>query len=282
MHRPMNAARPGRPQGLATLLWRLRTAPAFEPLPPTHADEAYREGQPGGGVPPLADVYVPGGGATAGQPSVVIVHGGGFLIGSRRMKPVLFLATRLVEAGFLVATFDYRLIFRGGRLDEALEDVAAMLDWWRGPCAERFGHDADRISLLGMSAGATLTSLHAGVDPGLHRVVTCFGLQDFAWMGGPGARLVRRLLLRSGDPAAWRARSPVERCMTETPVMILHGAADGFVDPTHSKRLAAAREARGLPTQLALYDGAPHGFFMESDQPAAVQATEDILTFLRG
>ncbi len=278
----MEAARPGRPQGLATLLWRLSTASAFEPMAPTHVGEPYRDSPAGGGVAPLADVYLPTVTTeSAAVPSVVIVHGGGFLIGSRRMKPVLFLATRLAEAGFVVATFDYRLIFRGGRLDESLEDVAAMLAWWRGSCASRFALDVERISLLGLSAGATLTSLHASVDPGLHRVVSCFGLQDFSWMGGPGARLVRRLLLRSGDPAAWKARSPVERCMTETPVMLLHGEADGFVDPEHSRRLAAAREARGLPTRLALYEGAPHGFFMESDQPAALQATDDIITFLR-
>ena len=274
----MNARTPPRfASRIPMLLWRLQTAPDFDAAEPTHAGLRYRE-QAGKGRAPAADVYLPPGDGP--HPSVVIVHGGGFLIGSRRMKPVRYLATRFVAAGLAVATFDYRLIFRGGRLHEASEDVCAMFSWWHAQ-AEAWGLDPARVSTLGMSAGATLTALHAGAaEEPLHRVVVLFGLQDFTRMTGAGPRMLRRLLLRTSDAETWREASPMTRCLTEAPVLVLHGDADTLVDVEHSRGLVDARQAQGLPTELEVYPGAPHGFFLEGDRPPAPEALDRILRFL--
>ena len=70
-------------------LWLLITPPRFDAVAPAHGKLTYRTGRVRG-IRPLADVYVPD------QPrhgaSVIVVHGGGFLIGSRKMKPVRFVA----------------------------------------------------------------------------------------------------------------------------------------------------------------------------------------------
>jgi len=42
------------------------------------------------------------------------VHGGGFTVGSRAMKPMRLLATACRRAGWASLTFDYRLVPRGG------------------------------------------------------------------------------------------------------------------------------------------------------------------------
>ena len=101
-------------RGVLRALWLLATPPAFEPRLP-HAEAERFRSRRARGIAPLADVYLPDG--PGPHPSVIIVHGGGFVIGSRRMKPVRYLATRLCAAGYAAAALDYRMIFRGGRLE---------------------------------------------------------------------------------------------------------------------------------------------------------------------
>jgi acetyl esterase len=260
--------------GLFPALAALLAPPRFAARAPTLAGLAYAERR-GRGVAPLADVYLPDAGGP--RPSVVLVHGGAFLIGSRRMKPVRFLATRLAEAGFAVLAIDYRLAFRGGRLAEALEDVASAVGFWRSRAGE-FALDPRRISIAGLSAGAALALLHAADAPEIHRVVSIFGPTDFAATG----RLARRLLLGTADPAACAARSPAALCRMPAPILVIHGDADVMVPVAHAHRLIDARRAGGLPVESLILPGEPHGFLNDARRPAAARAVEEIVRFLRG
>src|SRR5262245_58231760 len=65
-----------------------------------YADPARR------GTPPRADVSMP----QRPRGAVIIVHGGGFVIGSRRMLSVRWCARALVEAGLAAVAVDYRLL----------------------------------------------------------------------------------------------------------------------------------------------------------------------------
>jgi acetyl esterase/lipase len=210
----------------------------------------------GRGIAPLADLYLPRDPSGA---SVVLVHGGGFVIGSRRMRPMRYLAARLVAARVAVCAVDYRLIFRGGRLGEAIDDVADALAFWHAEAARR-GLDSRAVSLVGLSAGASLALYAAARDAArVHRLVCCFGLYDLD-LPDP-ASLLPRLLLRTPDRAVWRARSPLRAPQPPAPTLLLHGSADRLVPVAQARRLAAARDALGLPTRLVVYPGAPHAFF---------------------
>ena len=214
-------------------------------------------GPPRRGIAPRIDLYLP---TAPGPASALLVHGGGFVVGSRRMKPMRLLASRLCAAGVAVGVVDYRLIFRGGRLDEALEDVAAGLAWFAA-WASRHGRDPRRLSMVGLSAGGMLALLAASrPSVPLHRLVSCFGLYDVDHLTGlPG--LLPRLLFGTTDREAWRARSPLAAAQPSVPTLLLHGTADGLVPIEQAHRLAARRQAAGLPTELVTYPGAPHGFF---------------------
>jgi len=244
----------------------------------TEADVAYRVAR-GRGVAPLADVYMPGTNATGA--SVVLVHGGAFVIGSRRMKPMRFLASRLVAAGIAVCSIDYRLVFRGGRLDEAVDDVLSALAFFRGR-APRLGLDPSRTSLVGLSAGATLSMLAASrAQPdGIHRVVSVFGLYELDHLRGPLATIIPRLVFRTSARDAWYARSPRGAPQPTVPTLLLHGTADGLVPVEQARRLAVHREELGLPTKLVIIDGAPHGFF-NSASPACEEGVREIAAFVR-
>jgi acetyl esterase/lipase len=252
--------------------------PAHFPEPrPTARGVVYRAG-PRRGVPPLADLYVPAESAReASGASAVLVHGGAFVVGSRAMKPMRYLASRLVAAGIAVCSIDYRLVFRGGRIDEATDDVIAAVEFWRARSREH-GLDPTRISLVGLSAGGTLAMLAASrLGPaGLHRLVSVFGLLELDHLRGPLATLVPRLVFRTKDRASWQARSPRGIAQPEMSTLLLHGTADGLVPVEQARRLAAHRESLGLPTKLVVYEGAPHGFFNAPSEACDAGAREII------
>ena len=220
-------------------------------LQPTLAAVPYRTRTRG--IAPLADIYLP---TRPNGASALLVHGGAFVIGSRRMKPMRFLAARLVASGIAVCTIDYRMIFRGGRFDEAVDDVRAALDFW---CQRAPGHglDGEAVSMIGLSAGGSL-GLYAAAhrDAPLARLACCFGLYETEHLRGLSS-VLPRLLFRTRDRTKWRfaAGQPA------VPTLLLHGDADGLVPVEQAHRLAAQRESLGLPTRLVVYPGAPHGFF---------------------
>lgn len=285
-----------RSRGLGAALRGLTSPLHITPRAPSLSAVPFAAPRPG--VPARADVYLPDEVAhgqrpgTAGVPSVVLVHGGGFMIGSRTMKPMRVLGTRLAEAGIAVVTIDYRLVGRGGALVEAVDDVVAAFRWWQlfGP---QFGADPARMSLMGLSAGGTLALLAAaqlsehdddlgtGEAAGPHRVVDVFGVTDFAALRGNRAALMRRLVLAGGDP---HDHSPVnQQAPLRQPMLIVHGTSDALVPHAHAEALAAARAHQGLPTELRLIAGAPHGFFNTADTTAAADAAlAEIIPFLRG
>ena len=80
-------------------------------------------------------------------------------------------------------------------------------------------------------------------------------------MPRPLASLLPRVLLRTGDPAQWRARSPLVAPPTPAPTLLLHGTDDGLVPVAQARALAARRDALGLPTRLVELPDAPHAFF---------------------
>lgn len=270
-----------KPTLRATLqsIWSLTGPDEFEVVAPTEVGVAYGT-RTGRGVKPLADVYMPISPSTS-RPSVVLIHGGGFLVGHRKMKPMRMLAARLVGAGFAVCSLDYRMVFRGGRLAEATDDVVNGLSWWSGQ-AERYGLDLDRIAVLGLSAGGALSIIAGGHEdaPPIARTVSVFGLYDFTALTGGLIGRLPKLLTGSSDPEVWRVASPMNAVPSSSPVLMLHGSADAVVGIGQAEALAQVRRRAGLPTEFHRYEGAPHAF-LNRPGPIADRALEHIFDFLR-
>lgn len=274
-HSPPAATAP-RSSGILRSLWTLAQPPAFTPRRP-HAEAQPFHLERRRGIAPLVDVYLPD---TPGpHASVLIVHGGGFVVGSRRMKPVRYLATRLAEAGIAAAAIDYRMIFRGGRLPEALDDVTAAAAWWRDQ-SDAFALDRERMSIAGFSAGATLALLHASTQQ-YASIISFFGVYDFTYLSGAWAETMRRLLFRSADPQVWAAHSPLAHCHNPAPLMLVHGGADSLVPIAQARTLQARRAELGLPVHLLEYPDAPHGFLNDATYPATRTSVDAAIAFLR-
>jgi len=263
-------------RGLGYALFTLLSPAGFEAAEPDDAAVPYRPGR-ARGIPPLCDIYVPSG--PGPHRSMIIVHGGAFVVGSWRMKPVRLLATRMVARGFAVCAFDYRLLFRGGGFEAQLEDVDHAARFWRERCPE-YGCDPARISMAGFSAGATLMLLHASGGPRYERLVNIHGVTDFELISGRRADLLMRLVHGSSDRGALRDRSPVHRSDVDAPILSLHGTDDRLVSPAHSTRLHERRRRLGLPSELELFEGMRHGWFNVASLPETERGLRRIERFL--
>ena len=104
----------------------------------------------------LLDVYTPTG-AKDPLPTIVSIHGGGYVYGSKEIYRRY--GMDMAKRGFAFVNFNYRLAPRW-KFPTPLHDTNAVLHWI---CknARRYHLDPSRIILLGDSAGAQLTSQYA-------------------------------------------------------------------------------------------------------------------------
>jgi dienelactone hydrolase len=109
----------------------------------------------------LLDLYLPAPGPHAARPTVLMVHGGSFVGGSRTMYTEA--ATEYARRGFVVAAIDYRLQDRNLPDEERYEpgvlegadDTAEAVRFLRSR-ASTYGIDGSRIALMGSSAGSAI------------------------------------------------------------------------------------------------------------------------------
>ena len=230
-------------------------------------------------------------------PAVVLVHGGAWMHGdpSQAAGNALHFARR----GIATVSISYRLA-PAHRFPAPLLDVRHGIRWVRAHARE-LGIDADRMALLGLSAGAHLAlmahvarglpELAADFEPELRdvredvrAVILHYGPFDLArsrpFPDGvdPAGELLGP---RRSEPAWVRLASPLNHAAEVTaPVLLIHGKADTVVSYRESVRMHDALVAAGKPAALLLLEGAPHAFQMEWKGEANRRANEAMDAFL--
>jgi acetyl esterase/lipase len=210
------------------------------------------------------------------RPCVYWIHGGGYITGSAlTVDPRL---NQWVEAlGCVVVAVEYRLAPEHP-YPTPLEDCYIGLSWTITH-AEWLGVDPARVVLAGSSAGAGLAAAVAllardrGGPPLAHQVLIYPMLDDrqvtpssqmdrTAVWGRPANALGWRAYL---GPQAGRADVPAYAAPARAvdlaglpPAFVAVGSADLFRDESiaYASRLLEA----GVPAELHVYPGAPHGF----------------------
>ncbi|WP_258804561.1 alpha/beta hydrolase [Pseudarthrobacter sp. NS4] len=270
--------------------------------------------RPEGSSPLLLDLYLPGGASDGGTfPAVIHFHGGGWRTGGRSslgptvdgfgLSPI----EQLMDAGFVVASADYRLS-SVATFPAQLLDAKAAVGWLRAHAAE-YNLDPRRIYAWGDSAGghlASLVGLTAGAKefgaPGRHAddavaaVAAWYPPTDLNRMGeqarpdavaradDPGSREALLIGAQPADaPDKAAAASPSSYVHTAAPPFFLaHGTADRFVPVAQSTALAEALECAGAAVELLLLEGADHMWSLpDKSQAAAQQATAATIDFFR-
>lgn len=266
-------------------------APERLPLPPAaHPAPGVRllRGVPyahRAGIRPLElDLWLPE--AAQGRvPVVLYLHGGGWRAGTRtemgprfrHWSPDPF--ARLAQAGFAVASVDYRL--SGEAVHPAqLDDATAALVWLNAR-ADELGLDTQRTVSWGESAGAHLAALLALTAP-VRGCVAWYGPTDLTTLPGqcpPGAYdandpATREALLIGAAiadaPDRARAASPVAHVHAGAPpFLVLHGTEDTLIPLAQAEQLADALRQAGAHVDFRPVPGADHGWAGLSEEDAA-------------
>ena len=207
-------------------------------------------------------------GATRG--TVMVVHGGGFIGGWRDMPAVRTVADALVASGLHTYAPDYRLLFRGGRVPEAVEDIQTA---WHHMTSQP--DLAEPFFLVGLSAGAAVAAIAAD-DCAPAGLVLLYGPHDFGLL----PRWAARAVTGTSAPDAIADLSPHGRCLTDAPTLVVHGAIDRLCPIAHSEHLVASRAAHNLPTTFDRLPDSGHGFLTWPARADSQQVVERVRSWL--
>ncbi|MBV8594932.1 MAG: alpha/beta hydrolase [Candidatus Eremiobacteraeota bacterium] len=127
----------------------------------------------------VLDLFVPQ--RLAGEPLLVLVHGGGWSSGDKATYGVI--ARHLSGCGIAVANINYPMGPQIRARDQAGSVLTALA--WTQHRAAIYGYDGDRTSLMGHSAGAEIVAL-AVLDPELGRVRSGVRISGVITMAGLG------------------------------------------------------------------------------------------------
>jgi acetyl esterase/lipase len=280
--------RGGGPGGASTFA---SVAPSFTDLAYADQSEAQK-----------LDLYIP----TAGDgpfPVVVMVHGGGFMFGDKADGAGLTGVDQLLEAGYAVASINYRL--SGEAIWPAqINDAKAAVRFLRANAAQ-YNLDPEHVGAWGASAGGNLVAMLGttcdvteleGADLGnadqsscVQAVVDWFGPIDFLAMDAQFTGTACPATHDAADsPESMLVGAPIQTVpeivattnpmnyidATDAPFLIQHGSADCNIPPVQGKDLADALGAD--KATYTLIDGAGHGG-SQFETPENLQVVLDFL-----
>ncbi|HEX6489267.1 MAG TPA: alpha/beta hydrolase [Candidatus Dormibacteraeota bacterium] len=226
------------------------------------------------------DIYYPRW-TGAAAPAVVFIHGGAWTSGSRTdVRQTEPLPTVLRQRGYAVVSIDYRLA-PGSRWPAMFDDARCALDSLRADAAG-LGIDAQRIAVMGVSAGAQLALLLGFELPQSERPAAVIDVSGPVDLTSPefgyGKSAIGQQVFgaaSSSDPVL-RSASPVTYVAPgDPPVLILHGTADQLVPYDQALELQSALQKVNDKVQLVAIPNGTH------DLAGALGAESALLSFLQ-
>ena len=224
-------------------------------------------------------------------PTLIYIHGGGWIFGDRTGATLLFLP--FLEMGWNVINVEYRMA-SVSLAPVAVEDCRCALRW-AIKNAKQYNIDTDRIVLTGHSAGGHL-SLITGMLPegtGLDNncdgteklkvaaIINWYGISDVTdLLAGPNRKNYAAMWMGSQtDPLAIAKRGlPLTYVRAGLPpILSIHGDADPVVSYDQSARLHQALTAAHVPNELVTIKGGAHGQFKDADLEDAYQKIDAFL-----
>jgi acetyl esterase/lipase len=193
------------------------------------------------------DLYIPQGVANA--PVILSIHGGALSAGDRSEES--FVGRRFAAEGYLTVVASYRLSPQVSH-PAHIEDAAAAFAWVKRNIKQR-GGDADRIMVIGHSAGAYLLMLLATDSRYLaaHRlspgdIKGLVPVSGFFWVDKAGVAPDRPSYVWGTDRNVWMDASPARHLRAGLPpVLLIDTDGDEEWRQQQNLDMAAALRAAG-------------------------------------
>ncbi|BFM13231.1 alpha/beta hydrolase [Simiduia litorea] len=217
------------------------------------------------------------------RPAILLVHGGGWNSGERRLwQPIAY---ALAQRGYVAMTVSYRLSPQA-RYPAAGNDLIAALESIRASAAE-LGINTRALFIAGGSAGGQLAAL-VGLQWPVQGIINVDGLSDFttplalafendpardvtaasAWLGGRYEAI----------PEIWRQASPINAVHKHAPPMLfITGGEPRFSAGVEA--MQAKLTALGVVNRRHEFKQAPHSFWLF--EPWASETVAVIEQFLQ-
>jgi acetyl esterase/lipase len=225
-------------------------------------------------------------------PTLVYIHGGGWIFGSKEGSVYQLLP--FLEKGWRVVNVEYRMA--GNSLAPgAVEDTRCALRWIVRN-AKQWNFDTSKIVLTGHSAGGHLSLITAMLPEKTPLDNRCYGDEKINvaavinWYGITdvndliqGANLKNYAVMWMGSqpnaPEIARSVSPLSHVRTGLPpILTIHGDKDDVVPYSHATRLKEALDKAKVTNSLVTVKNGGHGMFPQTDY---VTAFDEIWKFLR-
>lgn len=224
--------------------------------------------------------------ATAPLPTVIYIHGGGWVFGDKGAAVLETLP--YLKMGWAAVNVEYRMA-SASKAPGAVEDCRCALRWVVRN-AKDYHIDPTRLVVTGHSAGGHL-SLTTGMlkdsdgldnncpsdkgeaEPRVAAIVNWYGITDVVdLLAGENRRTYAVAWLGSlpDKEAIARRVSPLTYVRQDNPPIItIHGDADDVVPYTQAVRLRDALDKAGVPNELFTVKGGGHGQFTDEDNRKA-------------
>lgn len=257
------------------------------------------------GIELKLDTYLPPAGIAANGAGIIVVHGGSWRAGERSDFPQW--NYWLASQGYTVFDIDYRLAPQPN-WQTATGDVKCAVAWVEAHAAD-FQIDANRLALLGRSAGGHLallaaytkndvrlpSSCESVTDTNVRAVVSLYAPTDLIWAyDNPanqrvidGKATLRAFLGNSPHQSdamreRYLAASPVTHVSNATvPTLLIHGGRDQLVRDENMRLLAARLAETGVAHKTISLGYAQHGFDYNFNGFGSQIAQTVMLDFLR-
>ena len=258
-----------------------RVIPIWQDTPPGF-EESYGQAAPSMTLYPVENA----------KGAVLVLPGGGYEHkAAHEGAPI---ARRLNEAGIFAATLDYRVAPYAAPIPQW--DAMRVVQWLR-KLAPEYGYRADKIGILGFSAGGHLAasvayiptalpdaedeSLFEGLSPVPDAAVLCYPVITMGSYTHAGSR--DNLLGPNADEMSIRHWSVEQQVIDGAcPAFIWHTSDDGAVPVRNSLLMASALAAHQIPFSLHIWPHGRHGLGLAEDVPDVSRWPELAAEWLHG
>jgi len=231
------------------------------------------------------DIYLPKQNADGGSTVLIFFHGGSWHDGKR--EGYGFLGRAFAARGFVTVIADYRKA-PSVRFPAFVQDTASAIAWVHANIAKYDG-DADRIFIMGHSAGAHIAMMTA-LDPQwlaankltpnvIKGVIGLAGPYDFLPLTSDSSKIAL------GQWPDLTETQPITYARGDAPpLLLLTGDKDTVVKPRNSKILSEKIQALGGQQQLRIYPDVDHAeIIMAVARPFRQKApiVKDVVNFIK-